>query len=154
MKNARCTSIVSGCTLLLALTGVSHAHTAKAGHTAKHHAVKAKISAAAARAAALKKYPGTVVGKIALENEEGRWQYAVNVRSGKKLREVMVGAYNGKIENVELTTPAEEAAEAKAEAKGAASKEAAEEKSEGKNAKEKGEKGEKDEADEKEGDKK
>ncbi len=77
----------------------------------------ASITRAQARAVALKKYPGEVVGKTALENEEGRWQYSVNVRSGKTLREVMVDARSGKIANVEVTTQAEEANEAKAEAK-------------------------------------
>jgi VCBS repeat-containing protein len=74
------------------------------------------VSAEQAKAAALKKYPGTVEGKIALENEDGKWQYAVNVRSGKTLREVMVDAHTGKIASVEVTTKAEEAREAKAEA--------------------------------------
>ena len=78
-----------------------------------HHA---KISAEQAKAAALKRYPGKVEGKIALENEEGSWQYAVNIRSGKKLREVMVNANTGKIANVEVTSKAEEAREQKAEA--------------------------------------
>ena len=55
-------------------------------------------------------------GKINLEDEEGSWQYAVNIRSGKTLREVMVNAMTGKIANVEVTTNAEEAREQKAEA--------------------------------------
>jgi hypothetical protein len=76
----------------------------------------AKISASQAQAIALKKYPGTVEGKIALEDEEGSWQYAVNVRAGKTLREVMVNAMTGKIANVEVTSHAEESKEQKAEA--------------------------------------
>ncbi len=76
-----------------------------------------KISAAQAKAVALKKYPGKVEGKIALEDEEGSWQYAVNIRAGKTLREVMVNATTGKIANVEVTTKAEEASEQKAELK-------------------------------------
>ncbi len=71
----------------------------------------AKISAAQARKVALAKYPGKVVGKIELENEEGTWQYAVMIQSGKKLREVMVNAKTGKIDNVEVTTAAKEAKE-------------------------------------------
>ena len=77
----------------------------------------AKLSASQARKIALKKYPGKVEGKVKLENEEGSWQYAVNVRSGKTLREIMVNAKTGKIANVEVTTKAEEQKEAKAEAK-------------------------------------
>src|SRR5690348_4418737 len=64
-----------------------------------HHA---KISAEQAKSVALKRYPGKVEGKINLENEEGSWQYAVNVRSGKKLREVMVNAKTGRIASVEV----------------------------------------------------
>jgi len=76
----------------------------------------AKITSAQARKIALAKYPGKVVGKVELENEEGTWQYSVMVRSGKKLREVMVNAKTGKIDNVEVTTAAKEAKE-KAEEK-------------------------------------
>ena len=75
----------------------------------------AKISSAQAQKAALAKYHGSVVGKVELENEEGKWQYAVNVRSGKILREVMVDANSGKIASVEVTSAKEERAEAKAE---------------------------------------
>ena len=74
-------------------------------------------TAVQASATALKKYPGHVVGKINLEDEEGAWQYAVNIRSGKVLREVMVSAMTGKIANMEVTSKAEEARESKAEVK-------------------------------------
>ncbi|HLH80969.1 MAG TPA: PepSY domain-containing protein [Chthonomonas sp.] len=83
-------------------------------HT-KHPAAMAKISAAQAKQIALKRYHGRVVGKVALENEEGIWQYSVMVRSGRTLREVMVDAKTGKIDNVEVTTAAKERAEARAE---------------------------------------
>ncbi|HLI48471.1 MAG TPA: PepSY domain-containing protein [Chthonomonas sp.] len=83
-------------------------------HT-KHPAAVAKISAARAKQIALKRYHGRVVGKVALENEEGIWQYSVMVRSGKTLREVMVDAKTGKIDNVEVTTAEKERAEARAE---------------------------------------
>ena len=51
-----------------------------------------------------------------LENEEGKWQYGVMVRSGKTLREVMVNAMTGKIDSVEVTTAEKERAEKKADA--------------------------------------
>jgi len=76
-----------------------------------------KITAKQAVKIATAKYPGKVVGKVELENEEGSWQYAVNVRSGKTLREVMVSATTGKIANVEVTTAKEEAREKAAEKK-------------------------------------
>lgn len=75
-----------------------------------------KVTANQAKAVALKKYSGKIEGKINLENEDGAWQYAVNVRSGKTLREVMVNAMTGKIASVEVTSKAEEAREAKADA--------------------------------------
>jgi hypothetical protein len=86
-----------------------------------------RITVAQARRVALKKYPGARAGeKIALENEEGKWQYAVNVhqKTGKGVvtHEVMVGATSGKIESEEVTTPAEEAREKAAEQKAAHSR--------------------------------
>jgi hypothetical protein len=66
---------------------------------------------------ALAKYHGKLAGKTALEKEDGKWQYAVMVRSGGKLREVMVSAKTGRIASVEIVTAAEEAREKKAEAK-------------------------------------
>src|SRR5437868_920108 len=80
--------------------------------TSKYHP---KMTAAQAIKAALKKYHGKVVGRVPLENEEGKWEYAVTIRSGKKLREVMVNADTGKIDSVEVTTTKEEAKEAAAE---------------------------------------
>lgn len=85
----------------------------QAGKHAAH--AHAKITSDQAKAIALKKFAGNVEGKILLENEEGSWQYAVNVRSGKVLREVMVDAKTGKIANVEVTSKSEEAKEQKAE---------------------------------------
>lgn len=73
---------------------------------------KTKLTAAQATKIALKKYHGKLVGKVPLENEEGQWQYAVSIRIGKKLNEVMVDANTGKIASVEVTTAKEEAKEA------------------------------------------
>ncbi len=104
---------------LLAVGGVPNAQAQKMGSKMQAAHFHAKISTAQAQAVALKKYPGKVEGKIALEDEEGSWQYAVNVRAGKTLREVMVNATTGKIANVEVTTKAEETKEQKAEMKAA-----------------------------------
>ena len=83
-------------------------------------APKVPVSAKKAEAIALKKYPGKMTGKTALENEEGKWQYGVLVKSGKTLREVMVNAKTGKIDTVEVTTEAKERSESKADAAKAA----------------------------------
>ena len=100
--------------LLVFLASFSYA----AGPKKKHqHAARARITASQATKTALKRYPGKVLGKVALENEDGRWQYSVNVKSGKTLREVMVDAKSGKIASVEKTTAAEERKEASAEKK-------------------------------------
>ena len=64
-----------------------------------------------AEAVVLHRFHGKIVGKTKLENEEGKWQYGVMVQSGKTLREVMVGAYSGKIEDIEVTTAAKEGIE-------------------------------------------
>jgi uncharacterized membrane protein YkoI len=82
-----------------------------AKHSAKPHV---KVSASQAKKTAVAQYPGKVVGKVALENEDGAWDYAVNVRSGNVMHEVMVDANTNTIASAEVTTPAEEAAEAKA----------------------------------------
>lgn len=83
---------------------------------------KPRITAAQARRVALRKYPHAHAdAKVDLENEEGKWQYAVNVhqrtRKGVVTHEVMVGAMSGKIESEEVTTAAEEAREKAAERK-------------------------------------
>ena len=83
---------------------------------------KAKVTAAQATKTALKKYPGTVVGKVPLENEEGKWQYAVTVNYKGKLHEVMIDCMTGKIASEEVTTAGDEAKEAAAEKKAAKGK--------------------------------
>jgi hypothetical protein len=93
-------------------------------------APKAKITAKQATKTALAKYPGKVVGKVPLENEEGKWQYAVTVNYQKKLHEVMVDCMTGKIASEEVTTAGDEAKEAAAEKKGAKKTEAKPEKDE------------------------
>lgn len=100
------------CSLWFALPVANAQKTSHRGHPVEH---VARISALQARKIALKRYPGRVVGKVALENEEGVWQYSVMVRSGKTLREVMVNAKTGRIDQVEVTTAAKEQAEAKAD---------------------------------------
>lgn len=101
-------------TSLVALVSVcsfaQRAHPAKPAHP---------ISAARAARVALAKYPGKVIGKVAMEDEEGKWQYSVNIQSGKVLREVMVGAGDGKIADVEVTNAKAEAKENAAEKKAA-----------------------------------
>jgi len=116
MKLKRTTFSLAICALA-AIAIISPASAAQKHHTKHGHGARHKITADQARVVVLKKYPGKVVGKIALENEDGKMQYAVNVRSGKKLREVMVDANSGKIASVEVTTKAEEAKEAAAEAR-------------------------------------
>ena len=103
-------------------------------------APKVKVSLKKAETIAMKKYPGKLAGKTELENEEGKWQYAVMVRSGKTLREIMVNANTGKIDNVEVTTDDKEAKEKKDETDAARKKMEPEKK---------GEADEKDEEDEK-----
>lgn len=101
-------AIVGGILLGLLAVGVVPIH---AGQTPK-----TKFSASQAEVATLKKYKGgKIQGKSALEHEDGKWQYAVIVKVGGKMHEVMVDANTGKIASEETVTPKEEAAEKKAE---------------------------------------
>ena len=79
----------------------------------------ASISPRAASATAARKVHGTVSGAPKLELEDGKWQYAVIVRSKGKMYEVQVDSHTNKVLNVEVTTKAEEAKEAVADAKAA-----------------------------------
>ena len=87
--------------------------------TAQAAPPKPKWTVRQATGAVQMKYPsGKLQGKPELENEGGKWQYAVMIKVGTKLHEVMVNANTGKIESEETVTPKEEAAENKAEAAG------------------------------------
>ena len=108
MKTQRSIRVLAGGAIALATLG--------AGLLAAQAAPHAKISAARANAIVLKRFPGKLTEKTALENEEGTWQYGVMVRSGKTLREVMVDANTGKIADVEVTTDAKEGVEKKQDA--------------------------------------
>jgi len=99
--------------LLLMVVGISQAATTK--NKAKSNKPHASITAKQAEAIVLGKFPGKIVEKTKLENEEGVWQYGVMVKSGKTLREVMVNAKTGKIDNVEVTNTTKEKDEAKAD---------------------------------------
>jgi hypothetical protein len=114
MKTPHSLKFVLGAACLLAASFSFGQHHPKAHHAMSkgHH-----ITADQATKSALAKYKGKVVGKVALENEDGKMQYSVNVRSGHTLREVMVDANTGKIASVEVTSKADEAKEAAAEKK-------------------------------------
>jgi len=75
---------------------------------------KSRLTASQAEAVALKKYKtGKLQGKTELEYENRKWQYAVMVKAGGKLHEVMVNAKSGKIDSEEIVTVIGEAAEKK-----------------------------------------
>ena len=114
MKMINAKKFVTGTMIsALALTtavGVLPAHAKSTQHPIKV-TQRAKITETRANAIVLKKFPGKLTAKTTLENEEGKWEYGVMVRSGKTLREVMVDAYSGKIVSVEVTTAAKEGVE-------------------------------------------
>jgi len=67
---------------------------------------------------ATKKVHGTVRSKE-LEHEHGRWIYSFDISTGKrKITEVNVDAYTGKVLAVDVENPAKEAKEARDEMKG------------------------------------
>ena len=89
---------------------------------AAHGAPAAKITPAQAKAAAVKKIPGTAQS-AKYEFEDGHWQYAVIVKSRKgDLYEAEVNSTTGRVTATEKTTPTEEASEAAADKKAAQSK--------------------------------
>lgn len=75
---------------------------------APHKASKPSVTADPAKAVALTKFHGKIVGTTRLENAEGTWQYGVLGKSGKTPREVMLNAKSGKIDRVEVTSAAKE----------------------------------------------
>jgi hypothetical protein len=78
-------------------------------------AKEAKISKEKAQEIALKKAPGTVESSE-LEREKGTLVYSFDIRTGKRITEVLVSAIDGHIVNVHKETAAQEAAEKKKEA--------------------------------------
>ena len=106
------TSIIAAGALALALLGATQAGAKPA----------AKITPAQAKAAAVKKIPGTTQS-AKYEFEDGHWQYAVIVKDKNgDLYEAEVNAATGRVTATEKTTPAEEASEAAADKKAAQSK--------------------------------
>ena len=79
----------------------------------------ARITPAQAKAAAVKKIPGTAQS-AKYELEDGHWQYAVVVvDKAKQMYEVEVNSATGKVTATEKTSAAEEATEAAADKKAA-----------------------------------
>jgi hypothetical protein len=77
---------------------------------------KPKITAKAARATALAKAPGKIMGEE-LEREKGMLVWSFDIRTNAKtITEVWVDANSGKVVRTELETPAHEKAEQKKEA--------------------------------------
>lgn len=60
------------------------------------HAGPAKIGMARAKAIALRAAPGTVV-ESDYEKENGGWRYSFDIRQGKRIHEIGVDAFTGKI---------------------------------------------------------
>lgn len=82
---------------------------------APHHA-KGFIGAAAARRDAVRAVHGRAL-TAGLENEDGKMEYSVMVKSGATMHEVMIDARTGKLASQETVTAGEEARESRAEAK-------------------------------------
>jgi len=93
---------------IMSMALMANVQAAQTKSQGKHANPNVKITVKQAEAIALKKYPGKIVEKTKLENEEGVWQYGVMVKSNKILREIMVNAKTGKIDSVEVTTASKE----------------------------------------------
>ncbi len=69
-------------------------------------ASQAKITFDQASAAALAKFPGATIGKVALENENGAAVYSVQLTdSAGKAQDVKVDAVTGQVSNVQADGP-------------------------------------------------
>ena len=80
---------------------------------------EAKITEAQAKSTALAKVPNGTVKSSELEREKGKlvWSFDISQPSAKGVTEIQVDAITGKIVSLKTETPAQEAKEAKAEAK-------------------------------------
>lgn len=80
---------------------------------------EARVSEVQAKSTALKKVPNGSVKSSELEKENGKlvWSFDISQPSAKGVTEVQVDALTGKIVSLKSETPAQEAKEAKAEAK-------------------------------------
>ena len=80
---------------------------------------EAKVSEAQAKTTALQKVPKGVVESAELEKEKGKlvWSFDISQPSAKGVTEIQVDAITGKIVSLKTETPAQEAKEAKVEAK-------------------------------------
>ena len=80
---------------------------------------EAKVSEAQAKSTALGKVPNGVVKSSELEKEKGKlvWSFDISQRSARGVTEIQIDAITGKIVSLKTETPAQEAKEAKAEAK-------------------------------------
>ncbi len=109
MKNIR--QIIAAGTCVLALTGTfmvsNAAETGKPAKPTKHHKLKAKITEAQAKAAALKAKPGKVT-EVELEKEGGIVVYGIDITAEDgKMFDVVVDANTGKVLKVEAEDPNE-----------------------------------------------
>ena len=80
---------------------------------------EAKVTQAQATATAMAKVPGGVIKSSELETEGGRlvWSFDIAKPSTKGVTEILVDARTGQIVSMKRETPAEEAREAKADAR-------------------------------------
>ncbi len=108
MKNIR--QLIAAGACVLALTGavvVSNAADAAKPKAPKHQKLKAKITEAQAKEAALKAKPGKVT-EVELEKEDGVVVYSVDITATDgKMFDVAVNANTGKVLKVEAEDPNE-----------------------------------------------
>lgn len=70
------------------------------------HARPAKIGMARAKAIALRAAPGTII-ESDYEKENGGWRYSFDIRQGKRIHEIGVDAFSGKIVESSYEKPGE-----------------------------------------------
>lgn len=113
--NKGCTNLVAA----LAIVGLTTSTLLAAGQTDAQLQVEAKVTKAEAEKTALAKVPNGTISASELEREHGKliWSFDIAMPHSKNITEVQVEAKTGKVANVQVETPKDQAKEKAADKK-------------------------------------
>ncbi len=105
----------------ISLSGLTTSILAAAEESQAQLQAEAKISKADAEKTALAKVPNGTISASELEKEHGKliWSFDIAMPQSKNITEVQVDAITGKVANVQVETPKDQANEAVADKKAA-----------------------------------
>jgi uncharacterized membrane protein YkoI len=103
----------------LALVGLTTSTLLAAEHTEAQLHAEAKVTKAEAEKTALAKVPNGTISASELEKEHGKliWSFDIAMPHSKNITEVQVDAKTGKVANVQVETPNDQAKEKAADKK-------------------------------------